>query len=176
VIHHLSLPAHNPLRVAQVLAEILNAAVVPFTVHPGGYIVLTLDQHGTTIEVYPAGTEMIPGDDQEQGIFSHNPTTSNFTATHVAISVPISQQEIEAIAAREGWRILHCSRNGLFDVIEFWLENRVQLELLPPVIAAQHVAFMQPENLRASLEAAGIPILKEPRQEVPPKPLTASVV
>ena len=160
MIHHLSIPASDPYRVAQVLAELCHGNVVPFTVHPGSYIVLMFDSHGTTIEIYPLGTEMVPGSGDEEGIFANNPSTSPFTATHVAISVPVSKEEIEEVAAREGWRTLHCSRNGLFEVVEFWIENRILLELLPPTIAPQYISFMQPPSLKHYLASEAIPILQ----------------
>jgi len=62
-----------------------------------------------------------------------NPRSSAYSATHAAISTLASEAEIIALANREGWRALRCSRDGFFDVIEFWVENRLLLELLPPI-------------------------------------------
>lgn len=159
MIHHISIPASNPLRVAKVLAELCRGKVVPFTVHPGSYLVLMLDGCGTSIDIYPLGTEMVPGTGEQQNIFSHNPQASGFTATHIALSVQCTKEEIEAVAEREGWRSLHCSRDGLFEVIEFWIENRVLIELMPPDIAPQYLSLMQPRNLFEMLNAAAIPVL-----------------
>ena len=44
-----------------------------------------------------------------------------------------------AIAAREGWRALVLPRGG-FDVIEFWIDNTVMIELLTPAMAADYLA------------------------------------
>jgi hypothetical protein len=49
--------------------------------------------------------------------------------THAAVSVNRNTDEIMALAVREGWRALELSR-GSFNVIEFWIENRVMLELM----------------------------------------------
>jgi hypothetical protein len=38
-------------------------------------------------------------------------------------------------------------RDSFFDVMELWIENKLLIELLPPEIAPQYVAFMQPQNL-----------------------------
>jgi hypothetical protein len=44
--------------------------------------------------------------------------------------------------------VLHCNRgDSFFDVIEFWVENKLMLELLPPAIASEYITFMQPQNL-----------------------------
>lgn len=102
---------------------------------------------GLKIEVYPKGTELNPGTNQEELQFKQNDSSSKFTATHAAISVPLNQQEIEQIGEREGWRVVHCSREGLFEVMEFWIENTVMLELLTPDMAHQYQQTMKPENL-----------------------------
>lgn len=159
MIHHLSIPAKNPLRVAEVLAELWSGQVAPFPPHPGSYMVLALDDRGTMIEIYPVGTELIPGSGLEEVEFTQNQFASPFSATHVSISVPASQQQIEGIAAREGWRCVHCDRDGFFEVIEFWVENRFMVELLPPTLAPTYLSFMQPQNLAKMLaEMAAEPV------------------
>ncbi len=147
MLHHFSMTAENPGRVAQVLAEIFGGECAPFPPHPGSFMAIALDDHGTMIEVYPTETEIMPGLGCGQATFSSNAFASPFTATHVAISVPASQEQIERIAVREGWRMVRCDRDGFFDVLEFWVENKVMLELLPPQMAARYVEFMQPQNL-----------------------------
>jgi hypothetical protein len=147
MLHHFSMTAENPGRVAHVLAEILHGTVAPFPPHPGSFMAIALDDYGTMIEIYPAETELMPGFGAEAVTFSSNAFASPFTATHVALSVPASQEEIERIAAREGWRMVRCDRDGFFDVLEFWVENKLLIELLPPEMATKYVEFMQPENL-----------------------------
>lgn len=151
MLHHFSIAAENPARVAQALAELLQGEVAPFPPHPGSFMALALDDYGTMIEVYPAETELMPGFGSEQVTFSSNAFASPFSSTHVAISVPTSQEQIERIAAREGWRAVRCNRDDYFDVIEVWVENKLMLEFLPPALAARYVAFMQPQNLQKVL-------------------------
>ncbi|VEP17890.1 hypothetical protein H1P_6540001 [Hyella patelloides LEGE 07179] len=62
MIHHISLPAKNPLHVAEVLAELFNGYSAPFSSHSDSYVAFAADKYGTLIEVYPIGTEMIPGE------------------------------------------------------------------------------------------------------------------
>ena len=95
--------------------------------------------HGTAIEFYPVGTEMFPPAGHGQARFREDAGRSPYVATHVAISVERSQEELERIAAREGWRALRLSR-GPFDVLEFWIENHVMLELMTPEMAADYLA------------------------------------
>ena len=146
MIHHISLPAKEPLRVAKVIAELFKSDYcAPFPSHPGSYVAFAGDKYGTLIEVYPLGTEMIPGKDDEAIQYREN-KPNQFIATHAAISIPLEQSEIESIAKREQWRCVRCSR-GYFDVIEFWLENTVLLELATPELAQQYNAVLSPENL-----------------------------
>lgn len=149
MIHHISIAVNNPHHVAQVLAEILKAEAVPFFPNPGSYVVIPFDEHGTVIELYPLGSQIKPGEGDEQCVFVNNPINSGFTDIHAAISVSTSQEEIERIGAREGWRVLPCNRDSFFDVIEFWVENRLMIELLTPDMASQYLKFAtQRENLK----------------------------
>lgn len=150
MIHHISIAANNPYNVAQVFAEIMKGRAIPFPPNPGSYIVLAFDEHGTAIEVYPLGSQIKPGEGEGECTFFHNNIAPNFTEIHAAISVSLSQKEIEQIGIREGWRVVRCSRDSLFDVIEFWVENRVMIEFLTPEMASSYIKFAtQPEILQA---------------------------
>ncbi|MFN6564151.1 MAG: hypothetical protein RMY28_030770 [Nostoc sp. ChiSLP01] len=146
MIHHISIAANNPRHVAEVLAKLLGGKVAPFPSHPGSFVAVAMDEQGTLIEVYPLGTELIPGDGEQQVKFRENKNCSQFDAVHAAVSVPVSKKEIEEIAASEGWRALHCSR-GKFEVVEFWIENRLMIELLSPEIVSQYLNFLEKQNL-----------------------------
>lgn len=139
MIHHFSIPAKNPHRVATVLAEILQGVILPFQPVEGAYSVAAQDDHGTLIDVFPAGSEIMPGQGSDPAGFCCNAHPYYFSAVHAAVSVPISQAEIETIGHREGWRVLLCKREGLFSVIEFWIENRLMLELLPPNLIQEYL-------------------------------------
>jgi hypothetical protein len=156
MIHHISLPVEDPLHVAQVLAELLNGKVAPFPSNPNSYIVVAVDAYGTMIELYPAGTELMPGCSTSPVTFSQNAFASPFTAVHAAISVPASETQIAEVGEREGWHTVRCDR-GPFHVIEFWIENKLMLELLPAAFAAQYLKFMEPENLAQIFAGASVP-------------------
>jgi hypothetical protein len=53
MIHHISIAAHRPQQVSQVLAEILQGESIPFPGYPGSYVALSLDPQGTMVEVHP---------------------------------------------------------------------------------------------------------------------------
>jgi len=139
MIHHLSLPAGDPAHVVQVLAELLGGEVSRFGPYADSFIAWAGDADGTAIEVYPVGTELFPDHADGQAQFRHNQNASGYTATHAAISVERETHCVLALAAREGWRAIELSR-GSFRVIEFWIENRVMLEVLTPAMAAEYRA------------------------------------
>src|ERR1700722_20245313 len=58
MIHHLSIAARNPQHVAEVLAEFMGGAATRFTPNPGSWFAHQHDEHGTGVEVYPAGTAL----------------------------------------------------------------------------------------------------------------------
>ncbi len=158
MIHHISIAAHNPLRVASVLAEILNGRAYKFLI-PGSYTVMPFDEYGTAVAVFKQGDVWAPGADAEPAqVIQAAPT--NLVATHAAISIPTTQQQIEQIGQREGWRVLTRKQGDApFSVIEFWLENQFLIEFLPPGFETEYLQSMQPEVIEQ--------ILGQPIQPMP---------
>jgi hypothetical protein len=149
MIHHLSVPVRNPRHTAEVFCELFGGGVItPFGPYPDSWIAWSGDEHGTAVECYPVGTEMYPPDGREQAQFRHDPHATGHTATHAAISVEIEVDDVLAIAEREGWRALVLARGG-FDVIEFWIDNTLMIELLTPAMAADYLS-VAPHRHRVS--------------------------
>ncbi len=67
---------------------------------------------------------------------------------HLLLSVPLEPEEIERIGAREGWRTKTFGRGmqgskPFFHVIEFWLENRLMIEVVSPEMAREYEEFSE---------------------------------
>ncbi|EQB13766.1 hypothetical protein L288_02080 [Sphingobium quisquiliarum P25] len=142
MLFHLSISAHDPRNVAQVIAELWRGHAHPFPpVAQGSWIALAGDDRGTAVEVYPIGTVLreTEGDADASGRASDE---SGFTATHAALATPLSQDEVMAIAAREGWPAKYRKRGGAFGVIELWIEGRQMMELLTQEMQAEYLAAM----------------------------------
>jgi hypothetical protein len=65
----------------------------------------------------------------------------------VLLSVPREAEEIERIGAREGWRAKTFGRGmqgrkPFFHVIEFWLENRLLIEVATPAMTQEYLGFL----------------------------------
>jgi hypothetical protein len=63
-IHHFTIPAREPERVARVLAELLGARVIPLPHPKGNLLVYAGDADGSAIEVWPAATRGTLGDNE----------------------------------------------------------------------------------------------------------------
>ena len=106
------------------------------------------DAHGTMIEVYPERATLdIPASD-DQVVFGENKAPPNTWPFHVLLSVPLEPDEIERIGAREGWRAKTFGRGmqgqkPFFHVIEFWLENRLLIEVATPAMAQEYLDFLK---------------------------------
>lgn len=143
MIHHYSIPVQDTRKVSEALAGLFGGTITPFGPYPNSYIVWFGDEYGTAIELYPAGTEMSPDVGEGQANFRHNPSHSTFCATHAAISINRSREEIFKVAKAQGWRAVELPRGG-FNVIEFWIENRVMIELLTSDMAEDYVSVTKP--------------------------------
>jgi hypothetical protein len=143
MIHHLSLPARDTRRVAEVLLELMGGAgtITEFGPYERSWIAWSGDEHGTALEVYPVGTELHPAEGAREAEFHHDSGSRGFTATHCALSVPLDEEAVHAIARREGWRAVRLPRGG-FDVIELWVENRVLVEVLTAEMAADYLSVV----------------------------------
>ncbi len=133
---------YSILHVASVLVEMFRGTLTGFGPYPDSFIAWMGDDHGTAIEVYPRGTEMLPDAGRGQANFRRAAEPSAFTATHAAISIDRTAEEVFAFARREGWRAVELSR-GPNNVIEFWIENAVMLELMTPAMAQDYVTAMR---------------------------------
>lgn len=134
MIHHVSIPARDPEHVARVLAELLDGYAGPFIgPMPGAWVVYAEDGVGTGIEVYTEDTIIVPGEGNSLGD-ARRGTAPQAVAFHALVSVKVDRAGIERIGAREGWRTLHFWRGPpgvrLFELYEFWIENRIMLELV----------------------------------------------
>ena len=148
MIHHVSIPARNPEHVAGVLAELMGGKAYPFGPLEGAFMAASGDEHGTMIEVYPdRATLDIPSND-DQVVFGHNIEPPQTWPFHVLLSVPLDREEVELIGTREGWRAKTFGRgmkghDPFFHVIEFWLENRLMIEVVSPPMVREYENFLK---------------------------------
>lgn len=146
MIHHISIPARNPEHVAHVLAELMGGYAGPFVGPvPGAWAVYAEDPVGTGIEVYPEEVVLAPGPDGGTISTRESGVEATPVAFHALLSVPVERADIERIGAREDWCVRHFWRGPpgvkLFELYEFWVENRIMLELATTDMLAPYVAI-----------------------------------
>lgn len=154
MIHHFSITARAPGHVAAVLAEVLGGRSFPFPAFAGSHIAIADDALGTAIEVYPLGTELVPGgrNDPVHGVTNAQPAI--FSGSHAALSVGLGEEDIRALGQREGWRTMTCMRKD-FQVVEFWIKNRILIELLTPQMTDDYRRAIAPDRLMEYARYAG---------------------
>ena len=157
MIRHVSIPATDPRHVATVLAELMQGRVYPFPGPvPGAFMAVAGDAHGTQIEVYPEAAAAAPGEGGAPGVFHANPAPPQYWPFHVLLSVQLDEAAIQAIGDREDWHTRRFSRGPpgrpLFDVIEFWVENRFLIEVSTPDMDAAYLRTC--EGLEAMMAGA----------------------
>ncbi len=163
VIHHVSIPAKDPKHVAKVLAEVMQGRAYPFPGNiPDSFMAVSGDPHGTMIEVYPEAMTLVPGEGDDQVRTARQREVPPAWPFHLLLSVPICQTSIEGIGAREGWRTQLHGRGApgqppLFHVIEFWIENRLMIELVTEQMTAPYTDLVQIWKLDAMLGRTGAP-------------------
>lgn len=140
MLYHVSLEADDPRHVAQIFAEIWGGVAMPF--HPVGedsWCAFAGDERNTMIEFYPRGCELYetPGDADAHGAVSPNPRRHN--GTHVALATDLDLEGVLRIAAREGWPAKYRKRDGVFGVIEMWVEGCQMVEWLTPSMVVEYL-------------------------------------
>ena len=163
MINHISIAVNEPERVANVLAEIWDGMVFPFPPAPGSFFVIANDGKGTAVEVTPAGTVIVPGErlpaendvtaatEEFEAKFVKSDFVPRYVATHLNINTKKSIEEIRQIAKREGWRVLVANRGeGLFQLVELWVENTFMLEVMTPEQTERYVEITSPEFIAAA--------------------------
>jgi catechol 2,3-dioxygenase-like lactoylglutathione lyase family enzyme len=141
MIHHLSVSAEDPKGAAEFFADLMGGVVVDFPPNPGSYMVFKADGRGTGIEIYPAGSVMIPGGDPGAVWVRQPDGADRRSPTHFALSVDMAEVDVLARAKAKGWDAFVCDRGGHFHVVEVWIDNTWLVEILPPAFSAEYLGF-----------------------------------
>jgi hypothetical protein len=154
MIFHLSIDADDPRRVALAIAQLWGCEAYPFApVGEGSWIAVADDGRNSAVEVYKRGVALAPGEG-EATVQPRAGAAVSYTPTHMAIATSLSETEVLALGAAEGWRAVRRSRGGAFDVIELWIENRLMVEVLTPEMQAQYLERAAPQAWRHMMLAA----------------------
>ncbi|WP_338466826.1 hypothetical protein RXV95_14985 [Novosphingobium sp. ZN18A2] len=156
MLFHVSIDAHDPQRVATVLAELFGGAATPFPpVIEGSWVAHAGDDRNTLVEVYPRNTELVEAEGDADG-FGMPGAVRGGSSTHFAMATPLDEDEVHAIARREGWTSKYRKRGGAFGVIEVWIEGDRMIEVLTHDMQREYLDAMRLPVWQAML-AQGAP-------------------
>jgi hypothetical protein len=142
-IHHVTVPARQPERVAQVLAELLGARVIPIS-HPRGTLLVTAgDPDGTAIEVWPAN---LRGGVGEHELNLRELPLPEAWPHHAFVSTDAHDADgILAVFARAGWKaekVRNGPPNHGFSLVRGWIEDHTAIEVVGPEMRLEYERFV----------------------------------
>jgi hypothetical protein len=149
-IIHASIPADEPRRAAEVLADIMSGEALPFP--PGGPDSWMAWSGDGKMELEIVSRGKLLAHHEDQGHWVQTEHKQRNSECHLAIGVARPAEEIIAIAAKAGWPARLCSRgNGYFELVEVWVDGCFMLELFDPEQAAHYERVVTPENWKQFL-------------------------
>jgi hypothetical protein len=151
-IAHASIPADNPKRAAQVLADILGGEALPFPPAGKDSWMAWSGDGNIEIEISRRGLVLAYGD--EEGQWTPDGVARRYSDTHLAICAERPAAEILAIAKAAGWPARHCERGGgVFQLTEVWVEGAFMIEIMDPAQSAHYRKTVTAENWKKFLSA-----------------------
>ena len=143
-IHHFSIPARDPRRVAAFLAELLGARVIPLPHPEGNLLIYAGDADGTAIEVWPAGTRGGAADPDLD--LRDLPLPEAWPHHSYVSSDTCDAGQVLAAFAREGWKAER-AHNGPpqagFSLVRGWIENHTAIEIVDREMRGEYERFFQ---------------------------------
>jgi hypothetical protein len=138
MLHHMSFGVRDPGHVAAVLAELMGATAVKAPTPPfpfGAWMVCLGDDRGALLELLPLTTVFDP--EAPLGV-RQTDVPAGRSASHVLVSSPLTQEAIQFVASREGWRAQQVD-TGMFRIIKMWVEDVFLVEFLAKGEAGRYV-------------------------------------
>ena len=150
-IHHFTVPAYDPSRVANFLAELLGAHVIPMPHPHGSLLVYAGDSDGSLIEVWPAPTRGAVGSPELEQ--SSLPLPEAWPHHAYVTTDTADSETILAAFAREGWRadlVYNGPPNSGFSLVRAWIENQTIIEIGGREMRDQYERFITQAAMHAS--------------------------
>ena len=147
MIHHLSITARDPERVATVLAEVIGGEVVvppqPSSFHVQTRFVCAADSAGTMLVVEPWDVAYLPGDDSGLTMPQVAGSTPEYSATHALIGAKVDVETLAKIFDREKWPWTPVDYT-IFRVVNVWVEGRQLIEFATADMLPDYLACYGP--------------------------------
>lgn len=155
MILHASIVADEPRNTAETLATLLGGVALPLGPGEGTWSAVGSDPIGNMISVLGRGSEFHRTDDR---VDTRMGEPVRHSAYHLLIETSLSEAEVVSLAADRGCHTLR-TKHGAFDVIEFWVDDCLLIEVVTPEMAREYRELIQSDELRqrlAPIIAAGV--------------------
>jgi hypothetical protein len=135
MILHASLTVAAPRPAAEALALLMGGEAHPYPEFGEAWLAMAGDAHGTLVELLERGTEFhyAPG----RAVEHRRGPDARQSGCHILIETPHDETRVLAIAEQYRCRA-HRTRHGPLDIIEFWIEDRVLVEVATPSMATAY--------------------------------------
>jgi hypothetical protein len=152
MILHASVTADDPRHTAETLAALLGGIALPVGPGNGTWSAIAPDPIGNMISVLARGSEFHrTGNHVETRAGSASARHSGF---HLLLDTPLSEAEVIRLAGQRGCRA-HRAQHGAFEVIEFWIDDCLLIELATPELGHAYREMIHSPELRSRLVGQG---------------------
>lgn len=139
MIQHVSVTADDPKKTATTIAALLGGTALPLGPTEGTWTAVARDPIGNMVEVMPRGTEF----HRERDRVEMRPgVPARHSGFHVMFDSPLSEEEIMQVA-EERDAVAFRSKHGPFELLEFWIDDCLLLEVLPPTLSRSYRKFLE---------------------------------
>jgi hypothetical protein len=150
MILHVSVTADHPRSTAETLATLLGGRAIPLGPNEGSWTAVGPDPVGNVIEVMERGSEFHRAGSQVETLKGDPQRHSGF---HLLMESPMSEQEILTLAEETGTSAYRASRGIFGDLIEFWIDDCLLVEVLPLAWSRAYRSLLTSGELQSQIEA-----------------------
>lgn len=147
MILHASVVADQPKATAETLAALLGGIALPVGPGQGTWSAVGPDPIGNLISVLARGSEFHRSGHHVETRLGES---VRHGAYHMLIDTPLAEDEVLKLAEERGCHA-HRAKHGAFDVIEFWIDDCLLIEVATPELGQAYRATIHSEELRARL-------------------------
>ena len=149
MILHASVVADEPKAAAETIAALLGGLALPAGPGEGSWSAVGPEPVGNLISVLKRGSEFHPTADHVETRLGE---PVRHSAYHLLIETPLAEEAVLNLAESSGCRA-HPARHGAFDVIEFWIDDCLLIEVATPELSRTYRETIHSPELRARLLA-----------------------
>jgi hypothetical protein len=147
MILHASFTVDTPRDAAMTVAELMGGEAFPF---PGlderAWIAMSGDAFGTLVEFLPRGIEFHYVENKT--VAHRHGAQTRQSGCHILVETPYDAARVLAIAEARSC-LAHLANHGPIQVIEFWIEQSLLIEVVTQQLASAYKNLATLANVRA---------------------------